>query len=117
VLGGLVDDGRAGGRPRALTRAYCWLCWCQASLEAKGLHMVLPPFLAQLRHHQLFFAGMNQAGGITRRVTPTARHTNWQTSPFWSPALRAGSPSTLPCFEIRRDFSWFERQAHANLAN
>ena len=45
-----------------LKKGYCRLCWMQASLEAKGQVTVLEPFLRQIRHHQLRFAGMQRRG-------------------------------------------------------
>jgi len=49
-----------------LKKDYCRLCWCQAREDRAMLAsdarsaVVIAPYLAQVRHHQLFFAGMNQ---------------------------------------------------------
>jgi hypothetical protein len=56
-----------------LKDGYCCLCWCQArhdravtATDAR-LAVVLAPWLPQVRHHQLFFAGMDN-----RRAAPRA---------------------------------------------
>ena len=56
-----------------LKDGYCRLCWCQArhdraatAADARSA-VVLAPWLAQVRHHQLFFAGMDN-----RRAAPRA---------------------------------------------
>jgi len=56
-----------------LKDGYCRLCWCQArhdraatAADARSA-VVLAPWLARVRHHQLFFAGMDN-----RRAAPRA---------------------------------------------
>jgi hypothetical protein len=60
-------------RELPLKSGYCRLCWCQArddraatAADARSA-VVLAPYLAQVRHHQLFFAGMDN-----RRAAPRA---------------------------------------------
>jgi hypothetical protein len=108
--------GRCGAchRMLPLKRGYCRLCWCQASLEAKGLHLVLPPFLARIRHHQLFFAGMKTTG----RHNPPRRPRNAAPSHAIPAAGRPRPPWVqLALFQVHRDFTRFDRRTHANLAS
>jgi integrase len=102
-------------REIAVKKGYCRLCWCQASLQARGLHLVLPPVLAQICHHQLFFAGMKTNG---RHNPPRHR----QDAPPGAPARGAGLPARrwqaqLALFAAGRDFTRFDRRAHAGLAS
>jgi integrase len=56
-----------------LKTGYCRLCWCQARADRAAAAtdaraaVVMAPWLPQVRHHQLFFAGMEQ-----RRARPRA---------------------------------------------
>jgi hypothetical protein len=67
--------GQCGGcgRYERLKSGYCRLCWCQAREDRAMLAtdprsaVVLAPWLAQVRHHQLFFADLN-----ARRAAPRA---------------------------------------------
>ena len=70
--------GRVAGcgacqRKLPLKGGYCRLCWCQARDDRAAMAtdarsaVVLAPHLAQVRHHQLFFAGMDN-----RRAAPKA---------------------------------------------
>jgi hypothetical protein len=60
----------ACGRTEHLKKGYCRLCWCQAVLERPGgPGTPLGPYLAAVRHHQLFFTGMYQHLG-TPRASP-----------------------------------------------
>ncbi len=55
-------------RSERLRNGYCRLCWCQASLERPtGPNTPLAPYLAAVRHHQLFLADLN-----ARRAAPRA---------------------------------------------
>jgi hypothetical protein len=58
----------ACGRQQPRKRGYCRLCWCQAALERpSGPGTPLAPYVAEVRHRQLFLAGMQQ-----RRAAPRA---------------------------------------------
>jgi hypothetical protein len=70
--------GHVGGcaacrRRLPLSDGYCRLCWCQARCDRAGAAadarsaVVLAPWLARVRYHQLFFAGMDN-----RRAAPSA---------------------------------------------
>jgi integrase len=60
-------------RQLPLRDGYCRLCWCQARYDRTGQAtdarsaVVLAPWLARVRHHQLFFADMD-----SRRAGPRA---------------------------------------------
>jgi hypothetical protein len=50
----------ACGRHVLLKKGYCRPCWCQAHLErTHGPGHPLAPWVAKVRHHQLFFAGIH----------------------------------------------------------
>lgn len=58
----------ACSRQEPLKRGYCRLCWCQAALERpSGPNTPLAPYVEQVRHQQLFLAGMSR-----RRAAPQA---------------------------------------------
>jgi integrase len=62
-----AGDCGACGRHELLKKGYCRLCWCQAYLErTTGPGTPLAPWVAQVRHHQLFFAAM--APGVSRKA-------------------------------------------------
>lgn len=70
---GQAGECAACQRRLPLKEGYCRLCWCQARhdrdagpADARSA-VVLAPWLAQVRHHQLFFAGMD-----SRRAEPKA---------------------------------------------
>ncbi|MGH8995731.1 MAG: integrase [Acidimicrobiales bacterium] len=64
-----VGDCGACRRRQLLKKGYCRLCWCQAYLErTEGPGHPLAPWVAKVRHHQLFFAVMNP--GVKRRHAP-----------------------------------------------
>jgi hypothetical protein len=78
-----------------LKGGYCRLCWCQAredravtAADARSA-VVLAPYLAQVRHHQLFFAGMDN-----RRAAPRAlpRRYGQKGRPLKPPPPAAGRP-------------------------
>jgi hypothetical protein len=107
----------ACGRIQPVKKGYCRLCWCQASLEARGMHSVLPPFLERIRHHQLFFAGMKLTTRWNPRPQPeTDSHPGAPLSAAVTdpPARR---PVQLVLFEASRDFTRFSWPGHANLAS
>jgi hypothetical protein len=70
---GLAGGCAACRRQLPLRDGYCRLCWCQARYERTAeaadarSAVVLAPWLARVRHHQLFFAGMDN-----RRAAPRA---------------------------------------------
>lgn len=51
------------GRDLPLKRGYCRACWLQAALQAENPPAVTATDLAGVRHHQLWFAGMNKMRG------------------------------------------------------
>lgn len=67
----VTSDCAGCGRLLPLKKEYCRLCWCQARENRAALAgdarsaVVIAPYLPGVRHHQLFFAGMNQ-----RRAQP-----------------------------------------------
>lgn len=78
-----------------LRDGYCRLCWCQArhdrdaaAADARSA-VVLAPWLAQVRHHQLFFARMDN-----RRAAPRAlpRRYGQKGRPLKPPPPAAGRP-------------------------
>jgi integrase len=107
----------ACGRIQPVKKGYCRLCWCQASLQARGMHSVLPPFLERIRYHQLFFAGMK----LTTRWHPQPQlETDSQPGaplPAAAPGAPAQRPVQLLLFEASRDFTRFSRPEHANLGS
>jgi len=65
------------GRHQPLKKGHCRLCWCQARLDrdqaAPGRpvrHATLLPYARQVRHHQLFFAGMPAPKDLVRPAGP-----------------------------------------------
>jgi integrase len=62
----VTGDCAGCGRRLPLKKGYCRLCWCQAREDRAALAsdarsaVVIAPYLPGVRHHQLFFAGMNQ---------------------------------------------------------
>ncbi len=62
-------DCGACGRLQLLKKGYCRLCWCQAYLErTDGPGHPLAPWVAKVRHQQLFFAGIHP--GLKSRHAP-----------------------------------------------
>lgn len=110
------EGGCAGcHRLLPLKKRYCRLCWAQASLEAKGTITVLAPYLAAIRHHQLFFANMRRAA--MRRGHPPRRRYPRPASP---PPVSRPFPTGL---QVRlfglppRDLRGFDRARHGDLDN
>lgn len=70
---GLAGECGACRRELPLKGGYCRLCWCQARDDRAAMAtdarsaVVLAPYLERVRHHQLFFAGMDN-----RRAAPRA---------------------------------------------
>ena len=105
-------------------RGYCRLCWLQALHEAKtaGQTHVSEPFLLGLRHHQLFFARMHRdyyrVPGRPRLGKPGRRSLLTTAG-----AAEPGKPATTGwvqlrlSFQLRRDFSRFDRRRRANHSN
>jgi hypothetical protein len=116
----LHEPGECAGCKRlaAIKKGYCRLCWLQASLELKTReHARSPePLLRQVRCHQLFFFGMHRI----RQPGPLLGRQGRPKPP--SPPARQAARTTgwvqlrLP-FDIRRDYSPFDRRRHADLAN
>jgi len=69
----VTSDCAGCSRRLPLKKEYCRLCWCQAREDRATLAsdarsaVVIAPYLPGVRHHQLFFADMNQ-----RRARPRA---------------------------------------------
>ena len=63
------------GRWLPVKKQYCRLCWCQARADRDALAadarsaVVLAPWLPQVSHHQLFFAGMDRRQARPRVTT------------------------------------------------
>jgi integrase len=68
-----IDNCGACRRRQPLKKGHCRLCWCQARLDrpAELMHAVLLPYVRQVQHHQLFFAGMPAPRDI--KVKPPRR--------------------------------------------
>jgi site-specific recombinase XerD len=100
-----------------LKKDYCRLCWCQASLQARGEVTVLGPYLARVRDHQLFFAWMHKP---RQPGPPLGKHGRRSARPRPTPALPR-SPITgwvqPRLFDMPRDFTRFDRRQHAELDN
>jgi hypothetical protein len=85
----------ACGRQQPLKRGHCRLCWCQAALERPtGPGMPLAPYLKQVRHQQLFLAGMS------RRAAPRA-------SPRRS-GVKGRPPKPPPSAVVRPRVAWLQ---------
>ncbi|MGH9121829.1 MAG: tyrosine-type recombinase/integrase [Acidimicrobiales bacterium] len=84
----------ACGRHELLKKGYCRLCWCQAYRErTTGPGTPLAPWVALVRHHQLFFASMSL--GVSRRHAPPRafpRRVGAKGRPFKDPPPPAGRP-------------------------
>ncbi len=101
-----------------LKKGYCRLCWMQASLEAKGQVTVLEPFLREVRHQQLSFAGM-QRWGARVRGRPVGKGGRRAARPRpepLAPRLATGWVQ-LKLLDARRDYTRFDRRRHADLAS
>jgi hypothetical protein len=85
----------ACGRWLPLKDGYCRLCWCQArcdrAAEATDARsaVVLAPWLERVRHHQLFFAGMDSRHAAPR---PLPRRHGAKGRPLKPPPARAARP-------------------------
>ena len=101
-----------------LKKGYCRLCWMQASMEAKGQVTVLEPFLREVRHQQLSFAGM-QRWGARAPGRPVGKAGRRAARP--RPKLPAPRPAVgwvqLKLLDAKRDYTRFDRRRHANLAS
>ncbi len=100
-----------------LKKDYCRLCWCQASLDAKGQVTVLGPYLERVQCHQLFFAWMQKPRQPGPRLGKRGRR---PVHPRPMPAP-AANPATghiqLRLFDAPRDFTRFNRGRQADLSN
>ncbi len=96
-------------------KGYCRLCWMQASMEAKGQVTVLEPFLREIRHQQLSFAGMQRWGSRAPGRPGGRRAARPRPEP---PVPR---PVTgwvqLKLLDARRDYTRFDRRRRADLAS
>ena len=84
-------------RQLPLKDGYCRLCWCQArhdraatAADARSA-VVLAPWLAQVRHYQLFFAGMDNRHAAPRTLT---RRRGEKGRPLKPPPPAATRPGT-----------------------
>lgn len=102
-------------REVAVKKAYCRLCWAQAGLEAKGQVTVLEPFLRDIRHHQLFLAGLQRTRGGPKPGRG-GRRTLRPRPPGPTPGPIPGW-TQLRLFDAARDFSRFDRRLHADPTN
>jgi integrase len=95
----------ACGRTQLLKKGHCRLCWCQAYRDrTTGPDTPLAPWVAKVRHHQLFFAELNP--GVSRRqAAPKAfpRRYGAKGRPFKAPPPAVGRPRVdgiqLPLFD------------------
>ena len=84
----------ACGRQELLKKGYCRLCWCQAYRErTTGPGTPLAPWVAKVRHHQLFFAPMS-LGVSHRHAAPRAfpRRVGAKGRPLKDPPPAVGRP-------------------------
>jgi hypothetical protein len=98
-------------RELPLKNGYCRLCWCQARYDRDAAAtdarsaVVLAPWLARVRHHQLFFAGMERRRA-TRRAAP--RRYGQKGRPLKPPPAAASRPPSrsaqLALFMPGRDY-------------
>lgn len=100
-----------------LKKGYCRLCWAQASLEAKGQVTVLEPFLRNIRHQQLFLAGLQRPRMHGPRIGRQGRRGRKPRPQPPQPVSPARWMQLRLPVEARRDFSRFDRRQHADLAN
>ena len=64
-----AGDCGACGRREPLKAGYCRLCWTQAALDrATGHGRRSAPYLREVRHQQLFLAGLNPSHAIPRAL-------------------------------------------------
>jgi hypothetical protein len=104
-------------RTVALKKGYCRLCWCQASLQAKGEVTVLGPYLARVRDHQLFFAWMHKPRQPGPRL---GKRGHRPARPRPTPTIPRPPPTgwvQLRLFDMPRDFTRVDRRQHAGLDN
>lgn len=104
-------------RTVALKKGYRRLCWCQASLQAKGEVSVLGPYLARVRDHQLFFAGMHKPRQPGPRL---GKHRRRPARPRPTPTIPRPPITGCPqprLFDMPRDFTRFDHRQHAGLDN
>ena len=70
----VTSDCAGCGRRLPLKKDYCRLCWCQARANREALAadarsaVVLAAWLPEVRHHQLFFAGMDHRRARARAM-------------------------------------------------
>jgi hypothetical protein len=105
------------GRTVPLKKDYCRLCWCQASLDARGQVSVLAPYLQRVRHHQLFFAWMQKPRQPGPRLGKRGRRAAKPCPLRPEPRCPATGYVQLPLFDIARDFTQFDRSRHSDLDN
>jgi site-specific recombinase XerD len=111
-------DCAACGRVVPVKKGYCRLCWQQASLDAKDHVTVLQPFLGRVTHQQLFFTGMHRI----RQPGPLLGKQG-QRGPRPQPSIddtrksAAGPTQQRFPFDVRRDYSRYDRHQHADPSN
>lgn len=100
-----------------LKKDYCRLCWCQASLDARGQVTVLAPYLQRVRRHQLFFAWMQKPRQPGPRLGKRGRRP-LRPRPVPASALNPATGCVqLRLFDAPRDFTCFDRRQHGVLDN
>jgi len=100
-----------------LKKGYCRLCWCQASLQAKGEVTVLGPYPARVHDHQLFFAWMHKPRQPGSRLGKRGRRAARLRTPPPPPRPPITGWTQLRLFDMPRDFTRFDRRQHADLDN
>ena len=99
--------GNVGGcaacrRRLPLKDGYCRLCWCQARYDRAAVAadarsaVVLAPWLARIRHQQLFFAGMDNRRAAPRALPRRYGEKGRPPKPPPPVATRPGTRSTQP---------------------
>ena len=98
-------------RELPLKNGYCRLCWCQARYDRDAAAsdarsaVVLAPWLARVRQHQLFFAGMERRRGAARAAPRRYGEKGRPLKPAPAAASRPPSRSTqLALFVPGRDY-------------
>ena len=99
-------------------KSYCRLCWLQASLEAKtnGDTVVLAPYLAQLRHQQLFLARMHRIRQPGPLLGKAGRRPPRQ-PPAPEPARSPSPWMQISLLDTNRDYRRFDRRRDQDLGN
>jgi hypothetical protein len=111
-------DCAACGRVVPVKTGYCRLPWQQASLDAKDHITLLQPFLERVTHQQLFLTGMHRIRQPGPLVGKQGRR-----GPRPQPSIddtrksAAGWTQQRFPFDVRRDYSRYDRHRHTDPSN